>query len=40
VGNCTSPLAFGVEDNSVSTGRASGKDTIGPRIATSVSIYT
>jgi hypothetical protein len=39
VGDGTSKLAFGVEDDSVSTRGAAGKDTVGPRIAMSKSIY-
>jgi hypothetical protein len=39
VGDGTSKLAFGVEDDSVSTRGAAGKDTVGPRIAISKSIY-
>jgi hypothetical protein len=40
VGNGTSPLAFGVEDDSVSTRRATSKDTTGPETALLITIYT
>lgn len=38
VGDSASPLALGVENDSVSTGRSTSKDTAGPRDAILASI--